>query len=306
MIIALLLLNVFLGASEAAAVKMSRAAAKSILLCATTRDVASTNIAHNLIQRSAYFKEITAGVWRAQGAACSSVYLWLQQESLLQLDHCDRLFREHAGIDKPIDEVLFLSKHAAASGKPSLTVHPIGIAYQTENERSGGIPGRCSPPSSRIGAIYRELYDRVGAAGAYPGVKGFEVTLEATHHGPHVDLPTAFLEIGSTEDYWGNPDAGRLWGDLLQSHLGLVEGGAPAPPPEDEAGLESGLHAATAGITVMGIGGGHYTPGMNDIARSAGRGLYIGHTLATYALAGHMDGSAPTQVPGGWRQIIRY
>ena len=55
----------------------------------------------------------------------------------------------------------------------------------------------------------------------------------------------------------------------------------------------------------MGVGGGHYTPAMNDIARLGGKGLYIGHTLATYALAGHMDGTVPSQVPGGWQQIVR-
>jgi len=39
----------------------------------------------------------------------------------LHLDHVDRLVFQELGI--AVDEVIFLSKHRAASGKPTLTMH---------------------------------------------------------------------------------------------------------------------------------------------------------------------------------------
>ena len=60
-----------------------------------------------------------------------------------------------------LDDVIFLSKHSAASGIASLTVHPIGIPWSTDVVRNGGITGRCSPPSFRISSLYRSLLQRV-------------------------------------------------------------------------------------------------------------------------------------------------
>jgi D-tyrosyl-tRNA(Tyr) deacylase len=66
----------------------------------------------------------------------SVVWLWIQDKPLLHMNNVDKLFneqfltseleadRDSRGVN--FDEVLFLSKHCAASGKASLTVHPIG------------------------------------------------------------------------------------------------------------------------------------------------------------------------------------
>jgi D-aminoacyl-tRNA deacylase len=40
---------------------------------------------------------------------------------------------------------------------------------------------------------FYEIFLSIGVVGMHDQ---FEVTLEATHHGPHVDLPTCFVEIG--------------------------------------------------------------------------------------------------------------
>ena len=37
----------------------------------------------------------------------------------------------------------------------------------------------------------------------------FEVTYEVTHHGPYLETPTLFIEIGSSEATWGDRDAAR-------------------------------------------------------------------------------------------------
>ena len=33
----------------------------------------------------------------------------------------------------------------------------------------------------------------------------YDITLEATHHGPLLDSPTLYLEIGSDEERWSDP-----------------------------------------------------------------------------------------------------
>lgn len=43
---------------------------------------------------------------------------------LVKEDHLDRRWEEATG--EPVEEVIFLSKHVAASSRPALTIHPIG------------------------------------------------------------------------------------------------------------------------------------------------------------------------------------
>ena len=45
--------------------------------------------------------------------------------SLVKEDHLDKRWEEATG--ELVDEIIFLSKHAASSSRPALTVHPIGI-----------------------------------------------------------------------------------------------------------------------------------------------------------------------------------
>jgi hypothetical protein len=107
--------------------------------------------------------------------------MWVQDRPLLELNMADELFHhELTCLGKavnPINDVVFVSKHAAASGTASLTVHPIGISWETDTTRSGGIAGRCSPPSFRISSFYRSLLQEVKEFGID---KKYEVTLEVS------------------------------------------------------------------------------------------------------------------------------
>jgi D-tyrosyl-tRNA(Tyr) deacylase len=128
--------------------------------------------------------------------------------------------------DLLIDNVFFVSKHAAASGTVSLTVHPIGIPHLKECGRNGGIAGRCSPPNPHIGSLYRSIYQQTkgqGEAGFEDSAAAaqFTISLEATHHGPFVEIPTCFVEIGSTMEQWSHPTAGRLWSKCLREYFGI-------------------------------------------------------------------------------------
>lgn len=52
------------------------------------------------------------------------VRLLKHDSSIVRKDHLDTHWEETTG--EKVDEVIFLSKHTAASNRPALTVHPIG------------------------------------------------------------------------------------------------------------------------------------------------------------------------------------
>ncbi|MCE4601177.1 MAG: D-aminoacyl-tRNA deacylase [Desulfurococcales archaeon] len=101
--------------------------------------------------------------------------------------------------DPSADAVIILSRHSAVSGRPSLTTHHTG--NPTGRAEYGGEPYKLSiaaPPLSRaLLRAYRSEAEKLGLLNEY------EVTLEATHHGPtKPSKPLVFIEIGSTPDRW--------------------------------------------------------------------------------------------------------
>ena len=54
----------------------------------------------------------------------------------------------------------------------------------------------------------------------------YDITLETTHHGPVLQKPTLYVEIGSTEDRWSDRIAARVWAETITECIGL-DGGNP-------------------------------------------------------------------------------
>ncbi len=51
-------------------------------------------------------------------------------------------------------------------------------------------------------------------------VKGYEITMEATHHGPtSLQKPVLFVELGSSEKYWGDKEAAAVVAEALMESL---------------------------------------------------------------------------------------
>jgi hypothetical protein len=143
-------------------------------------DRASENMAGALLDRA----EWTALQRDADGALFQSagnpdVYLWTRTDSMLAHDGIDARFAERVG--RAPRDVLFLSRHASAAGRPALTVHPIGNPGAARSD-AGGIPFRCPPPSPRLGRLYRRVFR--GAAADKALASEFDVSLEAPAHPP--------------------------------------------------------------------------------------------------------------------------
>lgn len=173
-------------------------------------------------------------------------------EPHLYRDHLDRDLA--AALGEPPDLVVYLSKHRSESRTPSLTVHPIG---NPKGADFGGQPGTLVPAAPQwMTAALRRLREE---ARGLP----YEVTFEATHHGPYLETPTFYIEQGSTEKEWGDTQASAaiartLW-DL-----------APVDAP-----------------VAIGLGGGHYVPRHSDVA--VARRIAFGHLLPTHTLEGLPD-----------------
>lgn len=258
---------------------------KNTLFVATKTDIASLNIATHLA-RSYEWKPIKSHrneIKSIQTLLGNTVYLWLINEPLLHLNDIPNLFSNdilslHEECAQ-LTDIIFLSRHAASSGTLSLTVHPIGIPWMIDSSTVGGIPGKCSPPNPRISSLYRSLLREVKL---HDVGSNYQVTLEATHHGPYVGLPACFVEIGSTEREWGDEEAGLIWSQCLAKEFNFpppnipststfATSAAPASTmaiDQEEIGSEEVNNAGKNNVVVISIGGGHYVPKMNDLVTS--------------------------------------
>lgn len=199
---------------------------------------------------------LSAGGWEDAGTFSGSVarrrggfILVSIGEHHLERDNVDKSVTEELGID--LDGVIYLSKHKSGSGRKSLTVHPIGNFGKAE---FGGKDSTLvhAMPHAMTAAL------RMLNACAKSGGLDYSVSFEATHHGPILESPTFFIEIGSTETEWSDRTAARAIGDAI---LGIKEETCPV---------------------AIGIGGGHYAPRITDIALA--RKVSFGHIVPTYAL----------------------
>jgi len=107
---------------------------------------------------------------------------------------------------------IFLSRHSAESGIASLTAHSPGNF--SGEAKFGGAPFQLAMSDPSLLKNYLiSLYNRKEK------VPGYEITMEATHHGPtSLQKPVLFVELGSSEKYWGDSKAANVVGeDLMES-----------------------------------------------------------------------------------------
>ena len=244
------------------------------LLIVSAPDIASVIQGEALLARGGWepCNPVEGGeVWTHKNAG---VCLWWFGGRVLMEDQLDTRFSQSS--KKEVDEVIFLSRHYAASARPSLTLHVIGVPGETphgEVAEFGGIKGQVVLPNTRFAAWYRLMCD---AAHQHQLVPEFELTIETTHHGPCLAVPTMFIEIGSSESHWNRTDAAEAWADVMVKGLGLD--GGDGEGDWNTLSLEERKDAKI----MIGIGGGHYAPRHTDVLRKTN--CWAGHQLAGYAL----------------------
>jgi D-aminoacyl-tRNA deacylase len=148
--------------------------------------------------------------------------------------------------------VIFASRHRSASNLRTLTVHPIGNYGKAE---MGGRDRTLVPAAPReMTFAFKEIAKRAGDL-------KYQVSLEATHHGPFLCTPTFYIEIGSDEAAWKEPEPARV---ISEAVFEVLTGKVPEDP------------------VAVGVGGGHYVPRITEVARE--KNVAFGHMLPSYAL----------------------
>lgn len=150
------------------------------------------------------------------------------------------------GVDPEL--VIFMSRHSSASGRPALTVHPIG---NFQENKLGGKPKKLVKASP---GFMTDALRRIHTMNDMET----EVSFEVTHHGPWLDRPTFFIEVGSDKSHWENKHAADILANVL---INNTESKNPV---------------------VIGVGGGHYAPRFTEAALSSK--VDFGHMIPNYHL----------------------
>ncbi len=169
----------------------------------------------------------------------------------LEIEDVADAFGEPAGSRATPDLLVFVSRHSGETG-PLLTAHFTGNFGPAEfGGTAGGLAEACPNAHAELLAAFDEHA---------PG--GYEVGTECTHHGPSsVGVPSMFVELGSDEPQWDDPEGARA---VARAVLDL-EG---VEPHRDRQ--------------VVAFGGGHYAPRVERIVRETD--WAVGHVAADWVL----------------------
>jgi len=107
------------------------------------------------------------------------------------------------------DNYVFLSKHASESGVLALTCHSTG---NFTDAKFGGNPKQIAIPFPSLQKMY--LQNLWKKRDFFPD---FQITIEATHHGPtNLNKPCIFIEIGTTENQWNDVELCYSVGSVIK------------------------------------------------------------------------------------------
>ena len=161
-----------------------------------------------------------------------------------------RLDRPDAAFDDP-DLLVVVSRHSGETG-PLLTAHFTGNFGDAEYGGAAGEFARACPNAASVVVSALETH----APPAY------EVGTECTHHGPTaVGVPSMFVELGSDEAQWSDPDGARAVARAVLELRGV------------DADREK---------QIAGFGGGHYAPRFGRVVRETA--WAVGHVAADWGL----------------------
>ncbi len=181
--------------------------------------------------------------------------------------------KPHLNLERPADAfddptlVVVASKHAGETG-PLLTAHHTGNFGPAEHGGDTNDLARACP----------NAHDRVLDCLTAHAPEGYEVGMECTHHGPStVGAPSMFVEVGSGESQWADPEAARA---VAQAILDLRD-----VAPDRQIGDDAPRRH------LVGLGGGHYAPRFERVIRETD--WAIGHVAADWGLAAMDDLASP-------------
>ncbi|MCL1965922.1 MAG: hypothetical protein FWF66_06730 [Candidatus Bathyarchaeota archaeon] len=228
-----------------------------ILLVSSNRDVASLNIANQILQNYPFQKV-------SEDFQNNPVYTACLNQNLVTLIRLNEESVDAQSIPEnfsDIELVIFISRHSSQSGVPTLTVHPPGNFADAD---FGGSPRTVSvSPATAMSHTLKMLmfFQQKFELSEY------EVSFEVTHHGPSLNVPSMFVELGSSMSQWTNTKAAYA---IACSVISTIENFEPKPSQR----------------AVIGIGGTHYNKKFTNMALNGE--AFFGHMIPKYAVM-HVD-----------------
>lgn len=230
-----------------------------VLIISSTEDPASTNMKESLLEQT---------TWEEHGVFFdATVYRHTTMKDVVLVTIPDRKIR-HENIDTEVHDQLhldpqiavFLSRHRSKMEEPTLTVHPIGNYGDAE---FGGRPRTLIPAAPRYMAhLLRLIKKHLQKTDLQ-----YHVCYEVTHHGPYLNIPTLFAEVGSTEQQWRQKKPAEIIATSLLELLSTYK-------------YEQDF--STTIPVLLGIGGGHYAPRFTDVVFE--RNVAFGHMIPSYQI----------------------
>ncbi|MCW4018293.1 MAG: hypothetical protein NWF00_06405 [Candidatus Bathyarchaeota archaeon] len=222
-----------------------------ILLVHSNLDIAGKNIAQQILQQYPFTKTDQTyqekPVYTAEINNKQVTYVTLKEESV----HAQHLPEDFSTAEL----VVFVSRHSSQSGTPTLSVHTPG---NFANAELGGLPRTVSvSPAHAMAEALKALNRHKQEMGL-----DYEVSYEGTHHGPSLNVPTMFVELGSSAKQWRDQTAAQA-----VAHAAM----------EAIANYENSQRTAA-----LGIGGTHYNRKFTQMALEGD--AVFGHMIPKYAV----------------------
>jgi len=231
----------------------------TVLIIASTKDPASINIKKYLLKLSSW-EEINTfceNIVYRHNIMKDVVIVTLNDRKIMH-ENLDKEVKDKLGI-KP-KQAIFISRHTSKTGKPTLTVHPIGNYGKAQ---FGGYDKTLSESSPRLmTCLLRIMKKNAKQAKLY-----HQVCFEVTHHGPFISIPSLFVEVGSTKEEWKKKKPTYIVAKSVLELLGLFH---------YEKDLPNNIPV------LVGVGGGHYAPRFTDIVLE--KEASFGHMIPTYQI----------------------
>ncbi len=210
------------------------------LIVTSERDEASKNM-FKLFIENFNFKETNKEYQGNPIYKYKDFYLIKIKDDLIYADYLDKDFHE-------AELIIFASKHSSKEGRPTLTVHSDGNFCKAE---FGGKDYTLSiAPALYIKSALLYYYENQ--------LENYEVSLEVTHHGPNLNKPSLWIEVGSTEKEWNDLKAIEL---ACENIINLK------PIKSEEA---------------IGFGGPHYAPKFTKVVIN--EDVAVGHIMPKYVM----------------------
>ena len=168
------------------------------------------------------------------------------------------IYTENLDLEKinQYDFIIFASKHKSEKKEKTLSIHAPGNWRDAE---LGGERGKVCKTSA---LFQKQIFEKLKTNADSYNLKNYKVTLECTHHGPLINKPCIFIEIGSTEKEWEDRRAAFIIAKTISE---IIKGFKENPYNE----------------IAIGIGGPHYCPNFNKIQLKSN--IALSHIIPQYS-----------------------